>query len=89
MFANPFEPAEELNELPLPKDEFPNDELPKLEDEFPNDELPKLEEDPPNEELPKLDDDDDEASDDTGTPGPPVFWFRGFKLPISWPLGPT
>src|SRR5271157_1333348 len=85
LFPNPLEPIMELLELPLPKDDLPNDEFPKLEEEPPNDELPKLDEEPPNEELPKLE--EDEASDDAGTPGPPVL--RIFKLPMSWPLGPT
>src|SRR5208337_148028 len=69
------------NDEPPPKDDPPNEDGPK--EETPNDELPKLDPDPcapgiiptgvPN---PPAD-----------IPDPPGTWV--FKLPISWPLGPT
>src|SRR5271166_2514943 len=96
LLPNELAPIVELDELPLPKDEPPKDEPPKLDlpDELPpKDEPPEdcPKEEPPNDELPKLDPDPCEPA---GTPNPEEAipdpsGPRFFKLPISWPLGPT
>jgi len=81
-----------LDVLPLPNDDPPNveplDEDP-LKYEPPNEDCPK--EEPPNEELPKPDPDPCEpagaAKPEADIPGPPEAGV--FRLPMSWPLGPT
>jgi len=74
---------------------FPNEELPK-EDEFPNDEFPK--EELPKEEFPAVKpfaaapEFAAWAGLPNNEPNPaaaPAVSGRCFKLPISWPFGPT
>ena len=79
---------------------FPNEELPK-EDEFPNDELPK--EELPKEELPKEEFPAAKPfpaipafaawpglpNNEPNPAAAPAVSGRCFKLPISWPFGPT
>ena len=82
----------ELDVLPLPNDEPPNEEPPDEDppkDEPPNEDCPK--EEPPKDELPKPDPGPCEPAGapnpEADIPDPPGTWV--FKLPMSWPLGPT
>jgi len=78
----------ELDVFPLPNDDPPNavppDEAPP-KDEPPNEDCPK--EEPPKDELPEFDELGEAPNPEADIPGAPGTWV--FKLPMSWPLGPT